>query len=324
MKKPEVTVLMPVYNGEPYLKAAIESVLAQTYRDFELLIINDASTDASAQTIAGFSDPRIRLLANPKNLNLIGTLNRGLNEAAGRYIARMDQDDISEPERLEAQVAFFKSNPGHVLLGTEAQIISPADAFVGYEPAYLDDATLRLALTAGNAFVHGSVMFKKETALEIGGYNPEAYLMEDYNLWLRLSKAGKVANLPRPLYRWRVTPTGMSSSNAGKQKAAADRLAAQAWDDFPEAERTVPAAALPSDHRALRVRKTAQLDIQLARGYAKRGQRAKAVSHVVAALKRCPRFFLFYFYLLLAVLPSSWFFGLEARGLDRLRNSRGY
>lgn len=116
---PSVTILMPVYNGERFLRQTIESILNQTFTDFEYLIIDDASTDTSRDIIRCFNDPRIRLVENVKNDGLIKTLNRGLALAQGEYIARQDQDDISHPTRIEKQFAFLNDNPEIVLLGTQ-------------------------------------------------------------------------------------------------------------------------------------------------------------------------------------------------------------
>lgn len=321
-----VTVIMPVYNGEPYLKEAIQSLLDQTFKDFELLIINDASKDSSPETIRSFSDPRIRFVENSVNLNLIATLNKGLELASGSYIARMDQDDYSFPERMATQVAFLNGHPEHVLVGSEAEFMDPSGKPAGRDHAYLDDTTIRQAMLSGNAFFHGSVMFKKAAAMKVGGYGSDAYLVEDYDLWLRLAGVGKVANIPRVLYRWRLTPTGMSLTNAKKQRLAAEALASKAWARYfaqPNVSDIVDSTA-PEDDNNLRLRKLAQLDIQLARGYLKRGNRGKALGHVIAALKKSPGFPLFYIYLLMAILPVTWFFSFESVGLERMRSARGY
>ncbi len=126
---PKVTVLMPVYNAEKYLKTAIESILKQTFSDFELLIINDGSTDGSEEIIRSFNDKRIRLFNNEQNLGIIKTLNKGLNLAKGEYIIRMDADDISLPDRLELQVKYMEENPGIGISGTQARIFGDTKKF---------------------------------------------------------------------------------------------------------------------------------------------------------------------------------------------------
>lgn len=327
-KKPTVTVLMPVYNAGVYLKAAIQSILDQTFTDFELLIINDASTDQSEEVIRSFDDPRIKLVVNPKNLNLIGTLNKGLKLASGEFIARMDQDDISLPTRLEEQVEFLRSSPETVLVGTEATVINPEGEPIGYDWAFLDDQTIRRALMTTNAFVHGSVMFRKSAATKLGGYSKDAYLAEDYDLWIRLAGVGQVANLPKPLYRWRANPTGMSLSNAKKQRLAAEKLAKTAWKKFNKTlGRPIKSRVIRSinvEDAPKRQHKLAELEIQLARGYFYRRERSKAIGHVLAALRKDAQFWQFYPYLLMTFLPEKWFFNLESAALDRMRTKRGY
>jgi glycosyltransferase involved in cell wall biosynthesis len=162
-KNPKVTVLMPVYNGEKYLREAIESILNQTFIDFEFLIINDGSTDRSVEIIESYSDPRIRLVHNERNMKLIATLNKGLELARGEYIARMDCDDISLPERLAKQVAFMDANPEVGVLGTAFQTIDS----------------------------YG----KSLNSPILGGYTPEAIHVEDYDLWRRLSGVTQFSNL---------------------------------------------------------------------------------------------------------------------------------
>ena len=124
---PKVTVLMPVYNGEKYLKEAITSILLQTFDDFEFLIINDGSSDASVDIIQSFRDPRIRLVHNDTNIGLIATLNKGLKLAHGKYVARMDQDDISLPRRLEKQTYFMDNNPDVGVCGTWIKLFMGLD-----------------------------------------------------------------------------------------------------------------------------------------------------------------------------------------------------
>ena len=133
MKTPALTVLMPVYNTEKYLKEAVDSILQQSFPDFEFLIIDDSSTDSSAEIIAAYRDPRIRVLKNEKNMGMSATLNKGIEMCRTELIARMDADDISYPERLEKQFRFFESNPECALLYTWAQEITTQKVPVGVE-----------------------------------------------------------------------------------------------------------------------------------------------------------------------------------------------
>src|SRR3989344_7907586 len=198
---PMVTVLMPVYNGERYLRQYIESILNQAYKDYELLIIDDASTDTSRKIIHSYHDPRIRLIENTGNLGLIKTLNHGLSLAKGDYIARQDQDDISHPMRLEKQVGYLNSHPEIVLLGTRIDTIDQKgrkSESYGYSTASSEDA-IYWQLMFTNPFAHPSVMMRATTVRAIGGYDEYFIDCEDYDLFSRLTHAHKTTNLNEAL-----------------------------------------------------------------------------------------------------------------------------
>lgn len=193
-----VTVLMPVYNADRYLVPAIESILRQTFKEFELLIINDASTDGSGKIIASFSDKRLRVVDNENNLGVTKTLNRGLHLAEGELIARQDADDLSHPERLARQVTFLRAHPDIALVGTQALII---DEWGNYKRILRDRPHHHIAikwdLLFDNSFVHTSVMFRNKIVRDtLGGYDPSFVACEDYELWSRVAEVGQVANLP--------------------------------------------------------------------------------------------------------------------------------
>jgi hypothetical protein len=211
MKTPLISVLLPVYNGEQYLKASINSVLSQTFTDFECIIINDGSTDNSAAVAASLRDQRIRLY-NQENIGLAATLNRGIDLARGKYVARQDQDDLSNPRRLALQANFMESHPDHALLGTRATIMvddTPTDRVHDHP---LDDSLVKLDLLFNNPFVHSSVMFRREAVLALGGYsmNPHRQPPEDYELWSRIARRWRVANLPERLLQYREVSGSMS------------------------------------------------------------------------------------------------------------------
>jgi len=203
---PTVTVLMPVYNAGCYLRPAVESILQQSFRDFELVIINDASTDGSAEILRSFSDDRIRILHNEHNLGLANSLNRGLLAAAGEFIARQDADDLSHHERLARQVHFLKGHPEIALIGTQAVII---DELGRYKRMLLDRPHEHLAikwdLLFDNSFVHTSVMFRTTIVRDnLAGYDPSYTACEDYELWSRIAEVCRVANLSRHLVSHRI------------------------------------------------------------------------------------------------------------------------
>jgi glycosyltransferase involved in cell wall biosynthesis len=215
MTTPLVSVVIPVYNGAADVRSAIESILKQTFQDFEMIVINDGSKDNSAEVIESIPDKRIRVF-HQDNIGLAATLNRGISKARGRYIARLDQDDISLPARLERQVEFIEAHPDCALLGTRA-IIWEGDRQtdrVHDHPA--DDASLKFELLFNNPFVHASVMMRKSVLEELGGYavDPDRQPPEDYELWSRISRKYKVANIPERLTIYREVPKSMSRTQA--------------------------------------------------------------------------------------------------------------
>jgi glycosyltransferase involved in cell wall biosynthesis len=200
-----LTVLLPVKNGERWLDAAIASIRAQTFGDFELLAIDDGSTDGTAAIIArhAVEDSRIVPLANPKR-GLVSGLNFGMQRAEAPLIARMDADDIALPTRFERQVARMSAEPDLLVLGTGYFRIDEAGRRTGTVVPPLEPAAVAHALERVNAIAHPTVMMRRDAVLAAGGYR-EAYLRaEDYDLWLRLAERGKLANLPDPLIEYRL------------------------------------------------------------------------------------------------------------------------
>lgn len=209
-KIPLVTVVMSVFNGGRFLPEALESILSQTFHDFELLVIDDGSTDSSAATLDTLRsrDPRVRVF-HQENRGLVHALNRGCALARGTYIARMDADDISLPERLASQVAFLEAHPGIVLAGTAVAFI---DSFgrvlqtVRYPTA---NREIQTTLLDSSVFWHPTVLFSRTAFLSVGGYRDLPHA-EDYDLWLRLAEIGELANLPQVLLRYRLHPQQVS------------------------------------------------------------------------------------------------------------------
>jgi glycosyltransferase involved in cell wall biosynthesis len=200
---PIITVLMPVYNGELYIREAIDSTLQQSFEAFELLIINDASTDNTVEIVNTYTDPRIRLVHNETNLKHGAALNRGLELAHGQYIARMDSDDISCPSRLEKQKFFLDNNQNVGLVGSWAQIIDEKGNSQGIKSFLTDSPLLKWKLLFCNTFIHSSAMFRKIIILPLQGYDCTYRLAEDYDLWSRISFEHEVANIPEVLVKWR-------------------------------------------------------------------------------------------------------------------------
>jgi glycosyltransferase involved in cell wall biosynthesis len=194
---------MAVYNGERYLRQAVQSVLGQTLSDFELVIIDDGSTDGSAGLLREFLDPRIRIITNPRNEGLTRCLIRGCGEARGKYIARMDADDISYPQRFEKQVEFLEAHPDHAVVGCRCHYVDSGGEIQNTSGHFLEDDEIKKDVWRRSPIVHGSAMFVRECLLECGGYREIFRCAQDYDLWLRLVGNYKMANLPDVLYGYR-------------------------------------------------------------------------------------------------------------------------
>lgn len=201
---PAVTVLMGVFNGLPELEQSIRSILAQTFTDFEFLIIDDASTDGSDRLIRQYAshDTRIRLLRNEVNAGLGAVLDQGVREARGELIARMDADDVSVPKRLETQVEFFRKHPDTDIVGSYALDVAQDGAILRQRRVPTTHEKIA-ELVWSNPFIHTSVMFRKESIMKAGSYSAAIRRRQDYDLWFRCVHSGlKLANIPEPLVHY--------------------------------------------------------------------------------------------------------------------------
>lgn len=217
---PLVTVLLPVRNGSAHLPAALESIFAQTFPDFELLVIDDGSTDGTPEILRAVQDQRLRVVTNPQNIGLVATLNRGLELARGEFVARQDHDDISLPERLQKQVEYLQAHPACVLVGTDATQTDGRGRrmYRLLRPHRADD--IRWYLCFDNAFIHSSVMFRREVVRqEFHGYAP-SFHSEDYALWSRIARFRETANLPEPLLLYREHASSVTQSMSAADEAA--------------------------------------------------------------------------------------------------------
>ncbi|NEU06807.1 glycosyltransferase [Flavihumibacter sp. R14] len=212
---PNVSVIMPVYNCGDYVAEAIQSILNQTFGDFELIIIDDQSTDHTREVVASFDDPRIRLIVKPKNSGYSISLNMGLELARGRFIARMDGDDISAGERFEKQVCFLNQNPQIAVCGTWFKIISTEEK-IRYPTSH---EAIKVALLDYCVIGHPTVMFRK-SFLEANDlrYNTDFEPAEDYELWSRIIALGEVANIPEILLEYRKHENQVSRSGQDTQR----------------------------------------------------------------------------------------------------------
>ena len=210
---PKVTVLMAVYNGEGYLRETIESILVQTFQDFEFLIINDGSIDSTREIICSYKDSRIKLVDNEQNIGLTKSLNKGWRLAKGELIARQDADDISEPERLARQVDFLEANSEVVLVGSWYKEIDSEGNFLRECSLPCDSTSIRWEILFYSPFVHSAVMFNKNTVSEQIGFYDEAFsYAQDYDLWWRITRNLKVANIDECLMRLRINPSSMTAT----------------------------------------------------------------------------------------------------------------
>ncbi|HSJ07811.1 MAG TPA: glycosyltransferase [Longimicrobiales bacterium] len=209
---PRVSVVMAVFDGEKYVAESVASILAQDFPDFELIIIDDGSTDGTRDIVAAFDDPRIVLHANPANIGLAASLNRGLGVARGEFIARQDADDVSAPTRLARQVEFMDAHPDIGLLGTAHTEIDDAGAVVGDVDAHADHAMIAWSLLFFCPFVHSSVMFRRSVVDGVGAYDPAWRYSLDFEYWTRIARRYRVANLPERLVRLRFHVDSMTST----------------------------------------------------------------------------------------------------------------
>jgi glycosyltransferase involved in cell wall biosynthesis len=206
----KVTVLMPAYNAGKYIAEAIKSVLQQTFTDFQLLIINDGSTDDTEEVIRSFEDERI-VLINQSHKGIAPALNKGLSKADSIYIARFDADDICFPQRLQKQVSFLDDHPDYITIGCEAEYISEdGEHLFDFKSVGHTHEEIIQKIYSYCPFIHSSVMYRKDAVILAGGYCEHAHNFEDYFLWIQLLSKGKFYNLPEQLIRVRFNPASVT------------------------------------------------------------------------------------------------------------------
>ena len=213
---PGISVLMPAYNAEAYLRVAVDSVLAQSFRDFELIVVDDASTDRTWEILGEYvkADARVKALRNAANVKIAVTLNRGIEAAVGRYIARMDADDWSYPDRLEKQFAFMESRPAVVLSGGTIEICDEKLTPTNKRRYPRADAEIRKRIFYFSPFCHPAIICRSDALRKAGGYNERLEVAQDYDLYFRIGRFGEFANLDDCIHRLR-THAGSSSSRRG-------------------------------------------------------------------------------------------------------------
>lgn len=214
---PKISVIMSVYNAADYLKAAIDSILGQTYRDFEFLIVNDGSTDASLKIIKSYDDPRIVLISR-NNKGLTASLNEAIGKARGEYIARQDADDVSALNRFEVEVRYLEKHAGVGLVGSNYIHIDEHGKQTGARThVFTHPNDVKACLVLCNQYGHGSIMMRRALFKKTGLYDKKVGHAEDYDLWIRLSRVAGVANIEQPLYYYRNLSTSVSHSKLDEQ-----------------------------------------------------------------------------------------------------------
>lgn len=228
---PLVSVLMPLYNGEKYVVEAVESILNQTFRDFELLVMDDGSTDDSLNLLkpCAIRDSRLRLI--PRGHRGLGATQHELVELArGEYIAHMDSDDVAFPNRFELQLAFLRENPDVVCVGAASQLIDRVGRYLTtVTPPQTDEEIQALILGGHGAITHSTAMMRRASLRSIGGYDKSFDTAEDLDLWLRLGEVGKLANLREVLLKYRLHEKSVSEIACQKQRNEALRACENAW-----------------------------------------------------------------------------------------------
>jgi glycosyltransferase involved in cell wall biosynthesis len=229
---PEVSVIMAVKNGARYLPAAIESILAQTFSDFEFIIIDDGSDDGVTLPLlqrCAQQDSRIRLVSRG-NKGLTRSLNEALSLATGEFIARMDGDDVATPDRLQLQVEYLRANSQVVLLGGAYELIDGEDRRIRVWQPDRDDATLQKHLLEGSTAVcHPLAMMRADAVRKVGGYDESYAVAQDLDLWLRLGEVGKMACLPDVLLKYRQHDQSVSEKRQKLQTQNMQRACEAAW-----------------------------------------------------------------------------------------------
>ncbi|HEY7654411.1 MAG TPA: glycosyltransferase [Methylomirabilota bacterium] len=218
-----VSVIMPARNADAWLEESLGSILRQTYPRFEVIVVDDGSTDRTGALLAAVSDSRVTVLSQPP-AGLTVSLNRGLARAKGEMVARMDADDVAMPERFARQIAFLEAHPDIGVVGTGCLEMGPTGEVVRVVRPPERDPAIRRALIRENPFVHASVMMRRGVLDRVGGYDERFAVAQDYDLWMRLSATTQLANIPEPLLIRRLVPGRVSATRDRERLTAEARV----------------------------------------------------------------------------------------------------
>ena len=287
MTSPVVSVILPTLNDAEYVAKAIESVISQTYTDFEIIVVDDGSTDGTIEYLNDHPDDRIELIVRQEESGITSAINRGIRESQGKFIARHDADDWSDDERLEKQVAYLDRNSEVVLVGTGAYLVDEGGIIQSQrrvlESPSLDD------LINHNEFVHGSVMMRKAVLESVGGYDEWFHTTEDYDLWLRLAEEYEVRNIDEPLYYFRQHDESLYGSNLEELKLyhlLAVRRVTSGIDD--EIRSLIDEEGIDALRDRLTESEKRWFHTELAREFLRYGDLRSGREHVVKALRLDP------------------------------------
>jgi glycosyltransferase involved in cell wall biosynthesis len=240
---PAVSVVMPVYNSERYLRLAVQSILDQTFQDFEFIVVDDGSRDSSLAILREYEakDPRVRIISRG-NTGIVGALNDGLEASRGELIARMDADDISQPDRLAKQVPFLQSKDDHVLVGCQVMLIDPdgAELCPKRDTEYTHERIDWAHLNHRWPLVHPTVLMRKSAVEQVGRYRQRYQWLEDLDLFLRLAEMGRIASLPDVLLRYRLHTESVCATREADQDAIRPALIAEVYQ-----RRRIPGPTAP-------------------------------------------------------------------------------
>lgn len=213
MSSPRISVVMPLYNNAKFIEESVESVLQQTYKNFELIIIDDCSKDGSIKRIEKYQDPRIKIIRNNKNIGVAKSLNKGLGIAKGEYIARCDSDDVNLPQRLNKQLKFLSKHKDCIVVGSNALLINERGRKVGVTNQPQTDPDIRKNILIRNPIIHPSTMYRRDLISKIGSYRAFFNGVEDYDLWFRVINRGKIYNMGEILIKRRIHKNVITRKN---------------------------------------------------------------------------------------------------------------
>ncbi|MEO6241405.1 MAG: glycosyltransferase family A protein [Bacteroidia bacterium] len=253
-----VSVIIPVYNAAEFVKASVESILSQSYHEIEIIIVNDGSTDGSAEKLNSFSDPRIKLF-HIQNGGVANALNAALLHATGKYIARQDADDISTPDRIKLLVGFMQAHPQYGLVGGAAKIIDAAGSPKGAISHATSNTKLQYDLLWDSPFVSSATLFRKECLDMTGNFQTGKDLFEDYDMWSKIALYYKIANLPAILLQYRELSTGLSFTTSNSNDRIINQRRKNIAARFPSLEKEIVDGLALSGTARTRISSLAQL-----------------------------------------------------------------